>query len=71
MCMSAPKAPAPPPPPPPPPEPPKEVDEAVSRARSDERRRARAAQGYSSTIASAGDLAGGPAMTAGKTLLGQ
>lgn len=70
MCMSTMKSVLPPPPPPPPPEPPKEVDEAVSRARSDERRRARAAAGYSSTIAS-GDLGGAPAMTAGKTLLGQ
>jgi hypothetical protein len=76
MCMpSAPSMPAAPPPPPPPPEPPKEVNEAVSRARTDERRRARAATGYSSTVlTSSGGLGAtgqGAAATAGKSLLGQ
>jgi hypothetical protein len=45
------------------------VDEAVMRARSDERRRQRAMQGYGSTML--GGAAAAPAMTAGKTLLGQ
>ncbi len=62
--------PAPPPVPPPPPEPPRAVDEAVQRARSDERRRATQATGYGSTLLSSG-LGAAPAMTAGKTLLGQ
>jgi hypothetical protein len=56
--------------PPPPPEPPRAVDEAVQRARSDERRRATQATGYGSTLLSSG-LGAAPAMTAGKTLLGQ
>ena len=68
MC-SSPKMPAPPPVPPPPPEAPRAVDEAVMRARSDERRRASQATGYGSTLLSG--LGGAtPAMTAGKTLLG-
>jgi len=68
MC-SSPKMPAPPPVPPPPPEAPRAVDEAVMRARSDERRRASQATGYGSTLLSG---LGGPAqaMTAGKSLLG-
>lgn len=70
MCMPSPKMPAPPPPPAPPPEAPRAVDEAVMRARSDERRRAMQATGYGSTMLSG--LGGQPpAMTAGKTLLGQ
>ena len=76
MClMTAPSAPSPPPPPPPPPEPPKAVDEAVSKARTDERRRARAAQGYSSTVLTSqggvGGVDGAVASTSGKSLLGQ
>lgn len=67
MCSSQ-RPPAPPPPPPPPPEPPRAVDEAVSRARSDERRRVRSATGYSSTIA--GGAMAPAAETADTTLLG-
>jgi hypothetical protein len=67
MCRVS-KPPPPPAPPPPSPEPPRAVDEAVSRARSDERRRTRSAAGYSSTIASG--MAPASAETADQTLLG-
>jgi hypothetical protein len=67
MCRVS-KPPPPPAPPPPPPEPPRAVDEAVSRARSDERRRTRSAAGYSSTIAIG--MAPASAETADQTLLG-
>ncbi len=68
MCVFGPKPPSVPPPPAPPPTP---VDDAVSRARLDQQRRARAAQGYSSTIAGSplGDIS--LARTGRKTLLGE
>ena len=68
MCVFGPKPPSVPPPPAPPPTP---VDDAASRARLDQQRRARAAQGYSSTIASSplGDTS--LVRTGRKTLLGE
>jgi hypothetical protein len=71
MCGSSPSPPAPPPPPPAPPELPRETDEAVKRAREDERRRARAAVGRSGTILTGGTGLTAPATTEKKTLLGQ
>ena len=64
-------APSPPPPPPPPPEPPKMVDEAVVKARNDERKRANLAAGSAGTIKTGPQGLSDPANTAGKTLLGQ
>ena len=60
-----------PPRPTPPPAPPTEVDEGVQAARDDQKRRARASQGYSSTITTGpmGDTSA--ANTGAKQLLGQ
>jgi hypothetical protein len=63
--------PSPPPPPPPPPEPPKMVDEAVVKARTDERKRAALAAGSAGTIKTSPQGLTDTANTAGKTLLGQ
>lgn len=66
MCF----APSPPKPPPPPAPPAKDADPNVLQARTDQQRRARASQGYGSTIATSpmGDTSS--ASTAGKVLLG-
>lgn len=69
MCLSS--APSVPPVPPPPPEPPSQVDPGVKAARDQARRKARGAQGYSSTVLT-GPL-GDPSQastTSGKALLG-
>jgi hypothetical protein len=69
MCFSS--APAVPPVPPPLPDPPTDVDPGVKAARDQARRKARAAQGYASTVLTGplGDLS--PAVTtSGKALLG-
>jgi hypothetical protein len=57
--------------PPPPPAPPREPDSAVQQARIDQQRRARAAQGYSSTIATGPLGLSASANTGFKSLLGQ
>lgn len=68
MClMSSPS----PPPVPEMKEPPKRVDEGVQQARRDNKRKAAAAAGYSSTIATGPMGATGAPVTAMKTLLGQ
>lgn len=72
MCIGggAPSVPAPPPPPAPPAPAPKRTDDAVIRARQQERNRAALAEGRSSTLlTTTEDL--GTANTTGKTLLGQ
>ena len=71
MCMGG-GAPAPAPPPPiqPPSPAPKRTDDAVQRARQQERNRAALAQGRSSTLLTTGQQLG-EANTTGKTLLGQ
>jgi hypothetical protein len=69
MCFAS--APSVPPVPPPPPDPPTDVDPGVKSARDQAKRKARAAQGYSSTVLTGpmGDLS--PASTtSGKALLG-
>jgi hypothetical protein len=69
MCAFG--GPKPPPVPPPPPAPAREPDAAVQQARTDQQRRARAAQGYSSTIATGPMGLSSPASTGFKSLLGQ
>ena len=59
------------PPPPPPPPPPTPVDKAVTDAAEAAKAKARAAQGYGSTIATSGQGVLDPVSTTGKTLLGQ
>jgi hypothetical protein len=69
MCFAS--APSVPPVPPPPPDPPTDVDPGVKNARDQARRKARAAQGYSSTVLTGpmGDLSTA-STTSGKALLG-
>ena len=71
MCMGQ-GAPAPAPPPPiqPPSPAPKRTDDAVIRARQQERNKAALAQGRSSTLLTTGEQLS-EANTTGKTLLGQ
>jgi hypothetical protein len=70
MCFAS--APSVPPVPPPPPDPPTDVDPGVKNARDQARRKARAAQGYSSTVLTPGPMGDlSPASTtSGKALLG-
>lgn len=69
MCLAS--APSVPPVPPPPPDPPTDVDPGVKSARDQARRKARAAQGYGSTVLAGpmGDLSQANT-TSGKALLG-
>ena len=69
MCFAS--APSVPPVPPPPSDPPTDVDPGVKSARDQVRRKARAAQGYGSTILTGplGDLSQA-STTSGKALLG-
>lgn len=70
MCLSKPKVPKPPPLPAPPPEPPKMQDEAVTKARNEQLKKARLAGGFSSTKLTSGSTAGRSDIM-GKTALGQ
>lgn len=70
MCMSSPSIPAPPPVPAEPAPPPKKTDEAVKRARDDERKRAQLATGLAGTNLTGGSGVTDPALTAGKKVLG-
>lgn len=66
MCSpSIPKA------PPPPPEPLKNVDDAMAKAREDQRRKALLMSGLSGTNPTGGQGVTGQASVVGKTLLGQ
>ena len=69
MCFAS--APSVPPVPPPPPDPPTDVDPGVKNARDQAKRKARAAQGYSSTVLTGpmGDQSTA-STTSGKALLG-
>lgn len=71
MCiLGSPQAAAPPPPPPPPADPPSQADDAVKKAATDAKSRARSAAGMSSTDVTKGALTA-PASTAAKTATGQ
>lgn len=71
MCFSSPSIPAPAPPPPPPAKVPTPVDEGVSKAREEEKRKALLAQGRQSTLLTGSQGLTSEAQTQRKTLLGQ